>query len=147
MLEADEWDRFVVRLRDTFDAPGEVRTEGSLRTWSNGHLTVLLEPLEVGARLRFHSMHWESKQFLDGGMATGVSGVFLGLFLAIMSALGGKPVPAGLLGIMAGLPAVGAAMWAKGRSAAAKWRPLRNAQFRALGQEAVAVVEADGSAT
>ncbi|MBT8402472.1 MAG: hypothetical protein KJP18_01365, partial [Gemmatimonadetes bacterium] len=42
MMTDDEWDRFVVRLRDTFGAPGQVRKEGSLRTWTQGFHKVLL---------------------------------------------------------------------------------------------------------
>ncbi len=144
MLDPDEWDRFVVRLRDTFEAAGEVRTEGSLQTWSNGHLQVLLEPLDEGARLRFQSLDNDSKQYLDGGLAMGVSGLLLAAFMGILSAGAGKPIPMALFGIMAGLPAVGAGMWAVGRAKAAKWLPRRDEEFHRLGAEAQRVVS-DGS--
>lgn len=144
MLEPDEWDRYVVRLRDAFGAAGQVRTEGSLQTWSNGHLKVLLEPLETGARLRFQALHGESKGFLDGAVALGVSGLFLGVFLGGMTLLTGKPLPGILFGITASLPVVGAGMWAAGRSRAARWLPRRRTQFRTLGEEALRVVERDG---
>lgn len=140
MLDSDEWDRFVVRLRDTFEAAGEVRTEGSLQTWSNGHLKVLLEPLDEGARLRFESLHNDAKQYLDGGVAMAASGLFLTAFLAILSAATGKPIPGPLFGLMAGLPAVGAGMWAVGRAKAAKWLPRRDDDFHRLGAEAQRVV-------
>lgn len=142
MLEPDEWDRFVVRLRDTFDATGTVRTEGSLQTWSNGFLNVLLEPLEDGARLRFQSVHGESKGYIEGGVAFGASGLFLLGFFLLLGIFGSKPVPLPLVGMSASLPAFGAAMWAAGRSKAARWLPQRRDQFRALGTEAVEVVDA-----
>src|SRR5688572_29338664 len=48
----EEWERLVVDLRETFDAKGTVRHEGSLRQWTNGNLQVLLEPTAKGHRLR-----------------------------------------------------------------------------------------------
>lgn len=141
MLDPDEWDRFVVRLRDTFDAAGEVRTEGSLQTWTDGHLKVLLEPLDQGARLRFQSLHNDAKQYLDGGLAMGVSGAILTGLLVTLSLVQGRPIPVGLLGLMAGLPVVGAGMWAVGRAKAAQWLPRRRADFHRLGEEARRVVQ------
>jgi hypothetical protein len=41
-LSDDEWERLVVRLREVFDARGTMRSEGSLRQWTNGNLQVLL---------------------------------------------------------------------------------------------------------
>lgn len=136
MLTEEEWDRFVVRLRDTFGATGTVRTEGSLQTWSNGNLTVLLEPLPEGARLRFKSLHDASKQYVDGGVATAASAGVLAAMLGILVPLSGKPFPFGFIPFVLGLGAVGAGMWAYGRSKAAAWIPTREAQFKALGAEA-----------
>ncbi|MGH7710825.1 MAG: hypothetical protein ACREOG_06050, partial [Gemmatimonadaceae bacterium] len=47
-LSEDEWERLVVDLRETFDARGTVRREGSLRQWTNGNLQAVLEPTETG---------------------------------------------------------------------------------------------------
>ena len=145
MLDDDEWDRFVVRLRDTFDATGEVRTEGSLQTWSNGHLKVLLEPLPEGARLRFQSRHDASKQFLDSGLAMAVSGGVLGGLLAVLAVATGKPVPVLLWSMSLGFLPVGAALWAAGRARARRWLPTRRGQFEALGAEARQAVAAGSS--
>lgn len=144
MLTAGEWDRFVVRLRDTFDAPGAVLTEGSLQTWYNGHLKVLLEPLEDGARLRFQSIHSTSKGHLDGAIALGVSAAFLGLMFGAVSMFGGKPVPIGLYLMTGALGVSAPVFWALGRSTAEKWLPQRRQQFLALGEEALDVVS-DGA--
>src|SRR5262245_31608043 len=40
-ISDDEWDRLVVDLRETFEARGVVRREGSLKQWTNGNLQVL----------------------------------------------------------------------------------------------------------
>ena len=140
MPKPDEWDRFVVRLRDTFDAVGTVRTEGSLQTWSNGNLTVLLEPQADGARLRFQSLHSASKGYLDGGIILGATSAMMVAGFWTIAALGGKPVPWGLYGLAASFLPSGAAMWARGRSRAGRWLPERRGQFRALGEEAVRLV-------
>ncbi len=51
-LSTDEWERLVVKVRETFDARGNVKSEGGLRQWTNGNLQVLVEPTEHGDRLR-----------------------------------------------------------------------------------------------
>lgn len=144
MLDAEEWDRFVVRLRDTFDAPGTVKSEGSLQTWSNGHLQVLLEPLADGARMRFRSLDSVSKSHLDGAIASVAGGAILGLFLGAVALFGDKSVPWGLFALTASMPAAGVGLFALGRSTAAKWLPTRRSQFLALGEEAIEVVSGDG---
>ena len=50
-LSDQEWDRLVADLRETFQATGEVRSEGSLRQWRNGNLHALIEPTDSGHRL------------------------------------------------------------------------------------------------
>src|SRR4051812_7964811 len=56
-LNDDEWERLVVQLREVFNARGTMRSEGSLRQWTNGNLQVLLEPTATGHRLRFRTVH------------------------------------------------------------------------------------------
>lgn len=136
MLTEAEWDRFVVRLRDTFQATGQVRTEGSLRTWSNGNLRVLLEPLAEGARLRFQSVYGTSKQLGEGAVALAGSGAFLAAFLGILMPLTDKPVPVAFISAMfLGMLGGGAAMWRIGKAKARRWLPTREEQFRRLGDE------------
>src|SRR5512139_1975656 len=55
-LTEDEWERLVVQLRETFNARGVLRSEGSFRSWSNGNLQVLLEPDGAGQRVRFRTV-------------------------------------------------------------------------------------------
>src|SRR5687768_13447924 len=42
-LTDKEWELIVADLRETFEARGVVRQEGSLRQWTNGNLQALLE--------------------------------------------------------------------------------------------------------
>jgi hypothetical protein len=51
-----DWNRLVVDLRETFDARGRIRVEGAFREWTNGNLQALVEPTDVGYRLRLRTM-------------------------------------------------------------------------------------------
>src|SRR5471030_619631 len=55
-LTEDEWERLVVDLRETFDARGTVRQDGSFRQWTNGNLQALLEPTPTGQRIRLRTV-------------------------------------------------------------------------------------------
>ncbi len=68
-LSDEEWERLVVRLRETFDARGTVRAHGSLREWTNGNLQALLEPTATGSRLRLRTVHGTARGLIAGGVA------------------------------------------------------------------------------
>jgi hypothetical protein len=76
-LTEEEWERIVVHLRETFNARGVVKAQGSLRQWTNGNLQALLEPTESGHRIRLRTT--------KGGAAAGMMG---GIVLAAVSAAG-----------------------------------------------------------
>ena len=78
----EDWDRLVVDLRETFQAPGEVLRDGSLRQWRNGNLHVLVEPTEAGNRLRFRTL----SENLKGGSWAACSFLVMGLFLMLLVA-------------------------------------------------------------
>ena len=59
-LTEAEWERLVVRLRETFNARGVVTATGSFRQWTNGNLQALLEPTATGNRLRLSTMRSSS---------------------------------------------------------------------------------------
>lgn len=69
-----EWDRLVVGLRETFDARGTVRVDGSLRQWTNGNLQILLEPSENGDRLRMRTMNANLRSAVITGLAVLAAG-------------------------------------------------------------------------
>jgi hypothetical protein len=69
-LSEDEWERLVVDLRETFDARGVVRREGSFREWSNGNLHALLEPTANGDRLRLRTVKGDARAWISGGFVT-----------------------------------------------------------------------------
>src|SRR5215217_4781652 len=76
-LSNEEWERLVVDLRQTFDARGVIRQEGSLRSWTNGNLQVLLEPTSTGQRLRFKTVKGSAEGLIGGGIAIFSAGALL----------------------------------------------------------------------
>lgn len=83
-LTDDEWERLVADLRETFDARGVLRSEGSMREWSNGNLHVLLEPTVSGQRLRFRTVKGTARAAI--GVGVGIVGyVSLGLLIEMTS--------------------------------------------------------------
>lgn len=67
-LSDDEWDRFVVDRRETFDARGTLRSEGSLRHWANGNLQAHLEPTATGHRIRLRTVKGDARGLIIGGL-------------------------------------------------------------------------------
>lgn len=127
-----EWDRLVVQLRDTFRARGRVSREGSLRSWTNGNLQVLVEPTDTGHRLRMRSVSSDLRGRLGiglGFLALGAVGI---LAKAVTGALGDSGTLAGLL--VTG--AMGAGFLAWGTVGASRWTALRNSQFQEIGSMA-----------
>src|SRR6185295_649166 len=80
-LTDDEWEQLVVELRDVFKARGRMKSEGTLRQWTNGNLYVLLEPTPTGHRLRLGSLH--------GGAAASIRMGLMGLAAAAILAIAG----------------------------------------------------------
>ena len=116
-LSDAEWERLVVDLRETFDARGVMRVEGGFRQWTNGNLQVLVEPTGAGHRIRFRTIHAQSRRLMAvGGMFAGASAVWGAALAATGGAGFGGMIAYGVTGL--GLFAVGAARlpgWARKR--------------------------------
>lgn len=67
-LTDHEWERIVADLRETFEAPGVVRQQGSLRQWTNGNLQALLEPTATGQRLRMRTVKGNAPALIGAGI-------------------------------------------------------------------------------
>ena len=125
-LTDDEWERFVVQLREVFNARGRTRSDGTLRQWTNGNLQVLLEPTETGHRLRFGTVHGAASASIGAGMAAlGVAGV-----MAVVTALSGTLGQA-MYGI-GFIAAAGTAMITSGALRLPRWARLRSRQMEEL---------------
>lgn len=99
-LSEEEWERLVVVLRETFNARGNVRSQGSLRQWTNGNLQALLEPTERGHRVRMRTTKGDAMAWLTLGLGmVGFSAV--SLVAAAVGAVGdvGMLAATGLTGV------------------------------------------------
>jgi hypothetical protein len=134
-LTDDEWDRLVVDLRETFDARGAVRADGSLRQWTNGNLQALLEPTATGHRLRLRTVMGGA----TGSMTAGLGILGVSAAVAIASALTGHV--AGALGGMGTLMGAGAAMFAAGAVRLPGWARTRRRQMEGVAARLALAIE------
>jgi hypothetical protein len=122
-ITEEEWERLVVDLRETFDARGRLKAEGSFRQWTNGNLQALLEPTENGHRLRLKTVKGDVAAFLAfGGMmlAVAVGGALSSMFV---------PNAAELLGRLTTLGFVGGAVLGVGLIRLPSWTRTRRQQM------------------
>ncbi len=124
-LSDAEWDRLVVDLRETFDARGTLRHEGSFRAWTNGNLQALLEPTDTGHRLRLKTVKGDARSMILGGLgllaAAGVG--FVGWALRVAWT---DPGTLELLGLLA---TMGATLFGLGALRLPGWARLRRRQM------------------
>jgi hypothetical protein len=124
-LSDEEWDRFVVDLRETFDARGTLRHEGSFRQWTNGNLQALLEPTAAGHRIRLKTVKGDAVGLLGGGL--GILGIATTALIA--ATLRGGVVDAGMLSSLGTLAIMGAGMFGIGAIRLPSWARLRRRQM------------------
>ena len=138
-LSDDEWDRFVVDLRDTFDARGTLRYDGSLRQWTNGNLQALLEPTATGDRIRLRTVKGDSRSLMIIGLALlGVASVTL--VSAVVQGAGLQPETLLSQGLLA---AMGAGMFGLGALRLPGWARLRRRQMEDVAARIAAVASSE----
>lgn len=134
-----EWDRVVVRLRETFGAEGKVTREGSIRGWRNGNLRVVLEPTAQGSRIRMSTMRGDASMRTQAGIgAVAVSVTMAGL---MSMASGATARNWAAVGMMA---AVGATLLVRNVLALPRWARIRAGQMEALSAEIGEIMEGRG---
>jgi hypothetical protein len=125
-LSDEEWEQLVGELRDVFNARGTVRSQGSLRQWTNGNLHALLEPTPSGHRLRLGTLHANARASMTAGVALlGISAA-----LAVATAVGGS-VGHAVSGIVF-LGAAGLGLFANGAFRLPGWARLRGRQMEGI---------------
>lgn len=128
-MSDDEWERLVVQLRETFHARGTTRSEGSLRSWTNGNLHVLLEPTANGYRVRFGTYNGRARASISAGVTA------LGVTIATMVATAASGTLGHAVPGVAFLGLVGMGMIANGAMRLPGWARLRGRQMEALAAE------------
>jgi hypothetical protein len=126
-LSDAEWEQLVVDLRETFDARGSIRQEGSFRQWTNGNLQALLEPTSTGHRLRLKTMKGDAVGWIAGGL--GMLGAAAALFIAAMTQGGSA---AELLTRFGAMATIGAGMFSLGALRLPSWSRTRRRQMEEI---------------
>jgi len=127
-ISDEEWERFVVELRETFNARGNVTSYGSLRQWTNGNLQALLEPTATGHRIRLRTIKGDAIGMMIAGL--GMLG-FSSLTLAIVALKGAMSDP-GLLAGMGMLGTAGIGMFGSSAIRLPRWARTRQRQMDEL---------------
>lgn len=133
-LSEEEWERLVVDLRETFDARGVIRSEGSFRQWTNGNLQALLEPTATGHRLRLKTFKSDVRALMGAGLAAGT----IGGAAAIAAAVFGQP---GEAGVAAELIILGAGLIGLGLFRLRGWAATRRKQMEEIAGRLMAPTE------
>ena len=131
-LTEQEWGRIVADLRETFEAQGVVRQQGSLRQWTNGNLQALLEPTATGQRLRMRTRKGNAPGLIGGGIV-----IFSAATAALVTAFAtGVTHDTGLMmSILTGMTG-GAGMFGAGAGGLPRWARLRQQQMDQIAERA-----------
>lgn len=122
-LTDTEWDLLVVELREVFHARGTVRTQGSLREWSNGNLHALLEPTPTGYQLRLGTFKGDARASVAVATLTLGMSVVVGALAAANGTLS-HSAPG-----IAALATIGVVFLANGVLRLPRWARLRRRQM------------------
>lgn len=128
-----EWEQLVIALRETFDARGVIRTEGSFRSWSNGNLQCLVEPDGEGQRIRFRTVRGNARPMLFMGL--GMMGVSV---VGAISDMLVNSISFGDLSQMLTIALTGATIFAIGALPLPRWAKLRQRQMDELAEKLTA---------
>lgn len=122
-LTETEWDLLIVQLREVFHARGTVRTQGTMREWSNGNLHALLEPTPTGYQLRLGTFKSNAR------VSTAVGALMLGMSAVVGVTVAAHGTLADVAPGIAALTAIGASLVANGALRLPRWARLRRRQM------------------
>lgn len=127
-LSEEEWEALVIQLRETFRAKGTIKIEGSFRSWQNGELQVLLEPLGARHRVRFFTQ----KRTAGAQLRLGLWMLLFTLPVIGFAFAGGREEGMAALGVYGVISAAGLVFSGLGVLGLRGWRRTRQQQFEAL---------------
>ena len=134
-LTDEEWERFIVQVRETFDARGTMSSQGSLKQWSNGNLQVWLEPTEAGHSVRFQTVKGNAPGLVGGGLVI-TAAALIGEVTAVLT---GVAHDVGLLTSFGVLGAIGIGAVVTTALNLPRWAGTRKAQMEELGAQVTAM--------
>jgi hypothetical protein len=116
----------VVDLRETFNARGTTRQEGSFRQWTNGNLQVLVEPIANGHRIRLSTVKANARAWMRGGLVT-LGGAAVTAITAVIGVAGHFN-----LNLAFEIAVIGAGQFAIGAILLPGWARLRRKQMEEI---------------
>ena len=128
-LTDEEWERFIVAVRETFNARGTMSSQGSLKQWSSGNLQVLLEPTDAGHRVRFRTVKGDAPWTFGAGLLMTAASL-IGETTAVLT---GVAHDVGLVASFGVLGAIGIGAAATTALRLPGWARTRKAQMEELG--------------
>jgi hypothetical protein len=134
-LTDEEWERFIVEVRETFNARGTMTSQGSLKHWSNGNLQVWLEPTEAGHRVRFKTVKGSAPWTVSGGLALTAAGV-IGEMTAVLT---GVAHDVGLVSFFGIVGSIGIAAALTTALRLPRWARTRHDEMEELGARVTAM--------
>jgi hypothetical protein len=127
-LSDEQWEQLVVDLRETFDARGNIRQEGSFRQWTNGNLQALVEPTPAGHRVRLRTVKADAVGWITGGLGM----VVVAAAASVAALLRGAGGDVGDLASLGVLGAMGITMFGVGALRLPGWARLRRRQMEEI---------------
>jgi hypothetical protein len=124
-LTDSEWEQLVADLRQTFQARGVIKQEGSLRSWRNGNLQASLEPSGTGQRLRLQTVRGGAQQMMTAGLAL----LGVDVLNAINAAMKGVTGTAGFMSSFEMIALMGVGLLGIGGFTLSRWAKLRQSQM------------------
>lgn len=137
----DEWDRLVVDLRETFQARGTIKRDGSLRQWTNGNLQALVEPTHNGSRLRLKSFLSSGRDGIVGGGVSIITGLIVALLFTTETTSFGPEFAVPIVVMLFGFILL--SVYA---SHIPKWHRERDEQMEGIGKRIAAMMAGSTSA-
>lgn len=128
-LSDEEWGGLVAELRVTFNAGGNVRSDGSFREWRNGNLRVHAGPAPGGYQVDMRTSKGSARSFMTAGtMTAGVSGAIMAVGI-----LTGSMAPGDVADITPVLT-IGAGLFGAGALQVPAWARRRRQQFERIAE-------------
>lgn len=126
-LSDEEWGGLVAELRATFNASGNVRSDGGFREWRNGNLRVHAGPAPGGYRVDMRTSKGSARGLMTAGAVTAGIG---GAFLAVGTLTGS--IASGDVADMSRILMIGAGLFGAGALQVPAWARRRRQQFERI---------------
>ncbi|MEX0891213.1 MAG: hypothetical protein WEB88_03510 [Gemmatimonadota bacterium] len=115
-LSDEEWGGLVAELRDTFNAGGTLRSDGTFREWRNGNLRVHAGPAPGGYQVEMRTSKGSARSLMTvGGILGGIAAGAAAIGIVTASGVGDVSELLMVGGVLFGVGVVQVPIWARRR--------------------------------